>query len=90
LWCCIEGNVRQGAGRSLAETVAFDHAKVTGIDWLSYRVRRHRGHEVVDIVSINTPEPPPTAAAKALPVRSPRRWPIPSWTRRACSSAASR
>jgi CO/xanthine dehydrogenase Mo-binding subunit len=34
---CIEGNVVQGTSRTLSEEVAFDRAKVTTTDWLSYR-----------------------------------------------------
>src|SRR5882762_9910282 len=35
---CVEGNVVQGTSRALAEEVAFDRAKVTSTDWLSYPI----------------------------------------------------
>jgi CO/xanthine dehydrogenase Mo-binding subunit len=35
---CIEGNIVQGTSRTLSEEVAFDRAKVTSVDWLSYPI----------------------------------------------------
>ena len=35
---CIEGNVVHGTSRALSEEIAFDRAKVTSTDWLSYPI----------------------------------------------------
>jgi nicotinate dehydrogenase subunit B len=57
---CIEGNVVQGTSRALAEEVAFDRAKVTSVDWLSYPILDiTEAPEAIDIVL----DQPPRAAA---------------------------
>ena len=63
---CIEGNVVQSASRALAEEVAFDRAKVTSTDWLSYPiVDITEAPEAVDIVLINRPDLPPAGAGES-------------------------
>ena len=63
---CIEGNVVQGTSRALAEEVAFDRAKVTSTDWLSYPILDiTEAPEAVDIVLINRPELPPAGAGES-------------------------
>jgi len=86
----IEGNVVQGPSRALAEEVAFDRAKVTSTDWLSYPiVDITEAPEAVDIVLINRPELPPPAPARARSARSSRPSPTPS-SMPACACAAPR
>ena len=97
---CIEGNVVQGTSRALSEEVAFDRAKVTSTDWLSYPILDiTEAPEAVDIVLINRPELPPAGAgessirpapARARSARSPRRSPTRSSTPLACACAARR
>jgi CO/xanthine dehydrogenase Mo-binding subunit len=63
---CIEGNVVQGTSRVLSEEVAFDRAKVTSTDWLSYPILDiTETPEAVDIVLINRPELPPAGAGES-------------------------
>jgi len=63
---CIEGNVVQGTSRALSEEVAFDRAKVTSIDWLSYPILDiTEAPEAIDIVLINRPELPPAGAGES-------------------------
>jgi nicotinate dehydrogenase subunit B len=63
---CIEGDVLQGASRALSEEVAFDRAKVTSIDWLSYPILDITdAPEAIDIVLINRPELPPAGAGES-------------------------
>jgi CO/xanthine dehydrogenase Mo-binding subunit len=63
---CIEGNVVQGTSRTLSEEVAFDRAKVTSVDWLSYPILDiSEAPEAVDIVLINRPELPPAGAGES-------------------------
>ena len=63
---CIEGNVVQGTSRALAEEVAFDRAKVTSTDWLSYPILDiTEAPEAVDIVLLNRPELPPAGAGES-------------------------
>jgi CO/xanthine dehydrogenase Mo-binding subunit len=63
---CIEGNVVQGTSRVLSEEVAFDRAKVTSTDWLSYPILDiTEAPEAVDIVLINRPELPPAGAGES-------------------------
>jgi nicotinate dehydrogenase subunit B len=77
---CIECNVVQGTSRTLSEEVAFDRAKVTSTDWLTYPILDiTEAAEAIDIVLINRPELPP-APAKARSARSPRPLPTPSST----------
>jgi nicotinate dehydrogenase subunit B len=60
---CIEGTVVQGTSRALSEEVAFDRAKVTSTDWLSYPILDIT--EAVDIVLLNRPELPPAGAGES-------------------------
>jgi len=63
---CIEGNIVQGTSRALAEEVAFDRAKVTSVDWLSYPILDiTEAPEAIDIVLINRPELPPAGAGES-------------------------
>jgi nicotinate dehydrogenase subunit B len=63
---CIEGNVVQGTSRALAEEVAFDRAKVTSTDWLSYPILDiTEAPEAFDIVLINCPELPSAGAGES-------------------------
>jgi CO/xanthine dehydrogenase Mo-binding subunit len=63
---CIEGNVVQGTSRALSEEVAFDRAKVTSTDWLSYPILDiTEAPEAIDIVLINHPELPPAGAGES-------------------------
>jgi nicotinate dehydrogenase subunit B len=63
---CIEGNIVQGTSRTLSEEVAFDRAKVTSTDWLSYPILDiTEVPEAVDIVLINRPELPPAGAGES-------------------------
>ena len=63
---CIEGNVVQGTSRALSEEVAFERAKVTSVDWLSYPILDiTEAPEAVDIVLINRPELPPAGAGES-------------------------
>jgi hypothetical protein len=63
---CIEGNVVQGTSRALSEEVAFDRAKVTSVDWLSYPILDiTEAPEAVDIVLINRPDLPPAGAGES-------------------------
>jgi CO/xanthine dehydrogenase Mo-binding subunit len=62
----IEGNVVQGASRALSEEVAFDPARVTSTDWLSYPILDiTEAPEAVDIVLLNRPELPPAGAGES-------------------------
>ena len=63
---CIEGNIVQGTSRALSEEVAFDRAKVTSVDWLSYPILDiTEAPEAVDIVLVNRPELPPAGAGES-------------------------
>jgi CO/xanthine dehydrogenase Mo-binding subunit len=63
---CIEGNVEQGTSRALSEEVTFDRAKVTSVDWTSYPILDiTEAPEVIDIVLLNRPEPPPACAGES-------------------------
>ena len=63
---CIEGNVVQGTSRALSEEVAFDRARVTSTDWLSYPILDiTEAPETVDIVLLNRPDLPPAGAGES-------------------------
>jgi nicotinate dehydrogenase subunit B len=63
---CIEGNIAQGASRSLWEEVTFDREKVTSVDWTSYPILDiAQAPEAIDIVLVNRPELPPFGAGEA-------------------------
>ena len=56
---------RARAGRS-AEEVAFDHAKVTSVDWATYPILDiTEAPEAIDIVLVNRPELPPDGAGES-------------------------
>ena len=75
---CIEGNVVQGTSRALSEEVAFDRARLTGTDWLSYPILDiTEAPEAVDIVLLNLPSCRRPTPARARSARSP----LPSPTR---------
>jgi CO/xanthine dehydrogenase Mo-binding subunit len=62
----IKGNVVQGTIRALAEEVAFNRARVTSTDWLSYPILDiTEAPEKVDIVLIIRPELPPAGAGES-------------------------
>ncbi|MGB6348535.1 MAG: molybdopterin cofactor-binding domain-containing protein, partial [Pseudolabrys sp.] len=62
---CIEGNVIQGASRTLWEEVRFGRESVTSVDWLTYPILDiTEMPEKIDIVLINRPEEPPTGAGE--------------------------
>ncbi len=62
---CIEGNIVQGTSRALSEEVAFDRAKVTSTDWLSYPILDiTEAPEAIDIVLLNRPDLPPAGAGE--------------------------
>ena len=55
-----------GYRRRVAEEVAFDRAKVTSTDWLSYPILDiTEAPEAVDVVLINRPELPPAGAGES-------------------------
>jgi nicotinate dehydrogenase subunit B len=57
---------RRFGSRTLSEEVAFDRAKVTSVDWLSYPILDiTEAPEAVDIVLINHPELPPAGAGES-------------------------
>jgi hypothetical protein len=59
--------------RALSEEVAFDRAKVTSTDWLSYPILDiTEAPETVDIVLIKRPELPPAGAGESS-IRTGRR-----------------
>jgi hypothetical protein len=63
---CIEGNVVQGTSRALVEGVAFDRARVTSTNWLSYPILDvTEAPEAVDILLLNCPELPPAGAGES-------------------------
>ena len=54
---CIEGNIVQGASRTLWEEMTFDSNKVTSVDWLTYPILDiTEAPGEVDIVLINHPD----------------------------------
>jgi nicotinate dehydrogenase subunit B len=56
----------QGTSRALSEEIAFDRAKVTSTDWLSYPILDiTEAPEQVDIVPLNRPDPPPAGAGES-------------------------
>jgi nicotinate dehydrogenase subunit B len=63
---CIEGNIVQGTSRALSEEVAFDRARVTSTDWLSYPILDiTEAPEAIDIVLLNRSELPPAGAGES-------------------------
>jgi CO/xanthine dehydrogenase Mo-binding subunit len=61
----IEGNIVQGASRTLWEEVKFDRKNVTSVDWLTYPILDiTETPEVIDVVLINHPELPPSGAGE--------------------------
>jgi nicotinate dehydrogenase subunit B len=56
----------QGTSRALSEEIAFDRAKVTSTDWLSYPILDiTEAPEQVDIVPLNRPDLPPAGAGES-------------------------
>src|SRR5207302_2016875 len=61
----IEGNVVQGASRTLWEEVKFDPKNVTSIDWLTYPILDiTETPETIDLVLLNRPEIVPAGAGE--------------------------
>jgi len=62
---CIEGNIVQGASRTLWEEVHFDNKAVTSVDWLTYPILDiTETPAVIDIVLIDHPELAPSGAGE--------------------------
>jgi nicotinate dehydrogenase subunit B len=62
----IEGNVIQGISRTLKEQVAFDHSRVTSLDWRSYPILTFAEvPDAIDIELIDHPELPSVGAGEA-------------------------
>jgi CO/xanthine dehydrogenase Mo-binding subunit len=88
---CIEGNVVKGTSRALSGEVAFDHARVTSTDWLSYPILDiTEAPEAIDIVLLNRPELPPAGAGESSIRPVAASWPTPSSTPPAYACAAPR
>ncbi|HWF39165.1 MAG TPA: molybdopterin cofactor-binding domain-containing protein [Candidatus Acidoferrales bacterium] len=64
----IEGNVVQGASRSLLEEVDFDANGVKSLDWTSYPIIRFNQVPDVEIVLIDRPELDPMGAGEAASI----------------------
>jgi CO/xanthine dehydrogenase Mo-binding subunit len=64
----IEGNVVQGASRSLMEEVEFDANGVTSLDWTGYHIIRFSQVPDVEIVLINRTELEPMGAGEAASI----------------------
>jgi len=61
----IEGNIVQTLSRTLFEAVAFDHSRVTSIDWASYPILRFPDAPEILIDIVNRPQEPPLGAGEA-------------------------
>lgn len=62
----IEGNVIQGTSRTLKEAVAFDHSRVTSLDWRSYPILTFAEvPDSIEIELIDHPELPSVGAGEA-------------------------
>jgi nicotinate dehydrogenase subunit B len=64
----IEGNVIQGASRSLMERVDFDSAGVKSLNWQSYPIIRFSEVPDVEIVLINRPALQPMGGGEAASI----------------------
>jgi CO/xanthine dehydrogenase Mo-binding subunit len=61
----IEGNILQTLSRTLYEEVAFDHSRVTSVDWASYPILEIQdAPEAIDVVLIDRPEVAPSGAGE--------------------------
>jgi nicotinate dehydrogenase subunit B len=61
----IEGNILQTLSRTLLEEVAFDHARVTSVDWASYPILRFPDAPEILIDIVDQPREPPLGAGEA-------------------------
>jgi CO/xanthine dehydrogenase Mo-binding subunit len=62
----IEGNVIQATSRTLKESVKFDRARVTSVDWRSYPILTFSDvPESIEIELIDHPELPSVGAGEA-------------------------
>jgi nicotinate dehydrogenase subunit B len=61
----IEGNILQTLSRTLFEEVAFDHARVTSVDWASYPILRFPDAPEILIDIVDRPLEPPLGAGEA-------------------------
>jgi CO/xanthine dehydrogenase Mo-binding subunit len=61
----IEGNILQTLSRTLFEQVAFDHSRVTSVDWVSYPILRFPDAPEILIELVNRPTEPPLGAGEA-------------------------
>ena len=78
-------------GWALSEEVAFDRAKVTSTDWLSYPILDiTEAPEAVDIVLVNRPELPPAGAGESSIRPVAAALATPSSTPPVCACAARR
>ena len=61
----IEGNMVQGASRSLHEETTFDEKNVTSVDWLSYPILdMTEAPETIDFVLIDRKDVKPSGAGE--------------------------
>jgi CO/xanthine dehydrogenase Mo-binding subunit len=61
----IEGSILQTLSRTLFEEVAFDHARVTSVNWTSYPILRFPDAPEILIELIDRPQEPPLGAGEA-------------------------
>jgi CO/xanthine dehydrogenase Mo-binding subunit len=61
----VEGNLLQTLSRTLYEETTFDHARVTSVDWASYRLLRFPQVPRLEIALIERREQPPLGAGEA-------------------------
>ena len=61
----IEGNILQTLSRTLHEEVAFDHSRVTSVDWASYPILRFPDAPEILVDLVNRPHDPPLGAGEA-------------------------
>jgi nicotinate dehydrogenase subunit B len=54
----IEGNVIQGSSRALLESIQWNAAGVTTVDWLTYPILTYNAVPDIDITLINRPDQP--------------------------------
>jgi xanthine dehydrogenase molybdopterin-binding subunit B len=61
----VEGNILQTLSRTLYEETTFDRARVTSVDWASYRLLRFPAVPRLEIALIDRPDQPPLGAGEA-------------------------
>jgi len=61
----VEGNILQTLSRTLHEETTFDRARVTSVDWASYRLLRFPAVPRLEIALIDRPDQPPLGAGEA-------------------------